>query len=198
MKELAKELATRIADEWTGKEEWPEDVGILRNVLCHCFESCPDQAKKLIGTGIYEQENEIVKTYDEVEDGPVLEKCSRAYLDSRNSRDDDDYSFDDWHWEQCVKKFLHFINEMLGYEDATLIDIMIFDRDVDDANAINDENNPIIMSKIGFLNLCESMLCVWGSNFMPRITTEQGDKCVTLIVNGTYIQTFALLVKIAE
>lgn len=53
--DLASNLAARIADEWTGKQEFPEDAVLLSEVLTKLFRRNPTESKKLLGTGILEQ-----------------------------------------------------------------------------------------------------------------------------------------------
>ena len=48
-------IAARISDEWDGKFDFPEDEKLLENVLAKALSAVPDEAIKLIGTGIIEE-----------------------------------------------------------------------------------------------------------------------------------------------
>ena len=48
-------IAERIADEWDGKKDFPEDAETLKSVLNGLFLKSPEACKKLIGTGIIEE-----------------------------------------------------------------------------------------------------------------------------------------------
>lgn len=63
MDKWAEAIALRLADEWDGAREFPEDAETLRDVLETTLKSCPKECKKLIGTGIIEE------TYFEDETG---------------------------------------------------------------------------------------------------------------------------------
>ena len=52
----AKAVAERIADEWDGAGEFPEDAKLLKAVLTKAFKKVPDELLKLIGTGIIEED----------------------------------------------------------------------------------------------------------------------------------------------
>ena len=55
VRDWAEAIATRISDEWSGREEWPEDAKLLQEVLTNVFMKCPEEMKKLVGTGIIEE-----------------------------------------------------------------------------------------------------------------------------------------------
>jgi len=48
-------IALRISDEWDGKFYFPEDAKLLENVLAKALSAVPDEAMKLVGTGIIEE-----------------------------------------------------------------------------------------------------------------------------------------------
>lgn len=52
--EWAQAIAGRIADEWDGRQAFPEDAGLLREVLAHVLAAHPAQCRRLIGTGVIE------------------------------------------------------------------------------------------------------------------------------------------------
>ncbi len=52
----ADAIALRISDEGSGKSNFPEDAGVLRNVLALLFTAHPHFMTKLIGTGIIEED----------------------------------------------------------------------------------------------------------------------------------------------
>lgn len=54
--EFAKAIALRISDEWSGKNEFPEDAALLQSGLEKLLINNPDDCKKLIGTGIIEED----------------------------------------------------------------------------------------------------------------------------------------------
>ncbi len=51
----ARAIAERVADEWDGKAELPEDAELLRDVLSKVLSDCPDECMRLVGTGIIEE-----------------------------------------------------------------------------------------------------------------------------------------------
>jgi hypothetical protein len=51
----AEAIATRIADEWDGRNPSPDDADLLRRVLTVCLSARPRQCAKLIGTTIIEE-----------------------------------------------------------------------------------------------------------------------------------------------
>lgn len=55
MNKWANAIALRIADEWSGRYEFPEDSILLRRILTDMFVDNPDKYKQLIGTGIIEE-----------------------------------------------------------------------------------------------------------------------------------------------
>ena len=52
----AEAIATRIADEWSGKGDFPDDAERLRVVLMELFAASPESVAKLVGTGIIEED----------------------------------------------------------------------------------------------------------------------------------------------
>lgn len=53
--EWAQAIATRIADEWSGGSDFPEDALLLKECLTELFVLHPDICARLIGTGIIEE-----------------------------------------------------------------------------------------------------------------------------------------------
>lgn len=53
-RDWARAIATRVADEWGGRQEFPEDAELLRQVLSTALAAHPAQCRRLIGTGIIE------------------------------------------------------------------------------------------------------------------------------------------------
>jgi hypothetical protein len=56
MKAFTKAISYRIADEWDGASGFPEDAILLRKVLEKVLARNPKECKKLIGTGIIEED----------------------------------------------------------------------------------------------------------------------------------------------
>ena len=56
MKTFAQAISCRLADEWDGASEFPEDATLLRQVLEKLLTENPEDCKKLIGTGIIEDD----------------------------------------------------------------------------------------------------------------------------------------------
>lgn len=56
MKKFAKAISYRLADEWYESSEFPEDAMLLRKVLEKMLLANPEECKKLIGTGIIEED----------------------------------------------------------------------------------------------------------------------------------------------
>ena len=56
MKAFAKAISYRIADEWDGASGFPEDAILLCKVLEKLLAKNPKECKKLIGTGIIEED----------------------------------------------------------------------------------------------------------------------------------------------
>ncbi len=54
--DYAKAIAIRIADEWNGREDFPEDAVLLEEVLTRLFLQHPEECERLIGTGIIEED----------------------------------------------------------------------------------------------------------------------------------------------
>ena len=55
LKLFAKAISYRLADEWDGASEFPEDAILLRKVIEKLLIENPEDCKKLIGTGIIEE-----------------------------------------------------------------------------------------------------------------------------------------------
>ena len=51
----ADAIANRISDEWDGKKDFPEDANLLKEILSKLLTENPEQCKKLIGTGVIEE-----------------------------------------------------------------------------------------------------------------------------------------------
>jgi len=56
LKAFAKAISYRLVDEWHGASEFPEDAVLLRKVLERLLSDNPEECKKLIGTGIIEED----------------------------------------------------------------------------------------------------------------------------------------------
>ena len=56
LKIFAKAISIRIADEWNGASDFPEDAELLCEVLDKLLTENPEGCKKLIGTGIIEED----------------------------------------------------------------------------------------------------------------------------------------------
>jgi len=56
LRAFAKAISYRLADEWYGASEFPEDAVLLRKVLERSLSDNPEECKKLIGTGIIEED----------------------------------------------------------------------------------------------------------------------------------------------
>jgi hypothetical protein len=56
LKTFAKAISCRLADEWDGASEFPEDAILLRKVIEKLLTENPEDCKKLIGTGIIEED----------------------------------------------------------------------------------------------------------------------------------------------
>ena len=48
-------IAKRLADEWSGKTDFPEDALLLEKILCKSFLSSSGAYRELIGTGVIEE-----------------------------------------------------------------------------------------------------------------------------------------------
>jgi hypothetical protein len=53
---FAKAISYRLADEWDGASAFPEDALLLRKVIEKLLTENPEDCKKLIGTGIIEDD----------------------------------------------------------------------------------------------------------------------------------------------
>jgi hypothetical protein len=53
--EWAGAIAERLADEWDGKSDFPEDAALLKEVLTMALSARPDECRRLVGTGIIEE-----------------------------------------------------------------------------------------------------------------------------------------------
>jgi predicted transcriptional regulator len=51
----AEAIAERLSDEWIGKDEFPEDADLLKEVLEKALSVMPDECMRLVGTGIIEK-----------------------------------------------------------------------------------------------------------------------------------------------
>ncbi len=56
MNKWARAIANRIADEWDGKQDFPNDAKLLEDILSKLFMAHPEECYKLIGTGIIEED----------------------------------------------------------------------------------------------------------------------------------------------
>ncbi len=56
LKFFANAISYRLADEWDGASEFPEDTILLRKVIEKLLTENPEDCKKLIGTGIIEED----------------------------------------------------------------------------------------------------------------------------------------------
>jgi len=56
MSDWAKAIAIRISDEWSWRQDFPEDAGLLCEVIAKLLEENPQECSKLIGTGIIEED----------------------------------------------------------------------------------------------------------------------------------------------
>ena len=52
----AKAIAIRVSDEWIGNQDFTEDSDLLRGVIEKLLKDNPQECKKLIGTGIIEED----------------------------------------------------------------------------------------------------------------------------------------------
>ena len=55
-KTFAKAISYRLVDEWEGASEFPEDALLLRKIIEKLLTENPEDCKKLIGTGIIEED----------------------------------------------------------------------------------------------------------------------------------------------
>jgi len=51
----AEAIALRIADEWSGAEEFPDSAKTLQDVIETLLKLHPEECERLIGTGIIEE-----------------------------------------------------------------------------------------------------------------------------------------------
>jgi len=56
LKDFAAAIALRISDEWHGKSDFPEDASLMQEVLEKALTDNPEECKRLIGTGIIEED----------------------------------------------------------------------------------------------------------------------------------------------
>ena len=54
--EYAKAISIRISDEWDGSSYFPDDAYLLQSVLEKLLNENQEECKKLIGTGIIEED----------------------------------------------------------------------------------------------------------------------------------------------
>ena len=52
----AAAIAERIADEWSGKEQFPDSAELLRDSLETMLKANPEICQRLIGTGFIEED----------------------------------------------------------------------------------------------------------------------------------------------
>ena len=52
----ARAIAARLADEWAGRQDFADDALLLERVLARCLVKMPREMRRLIGTGIIEDE----------------------------------------------------------------------------------------------------------------------------------------------
>lgn len=55
-RDWAAAIAQRIADEWHGASDFPEDAELLRKALSDLLELHPEYCGRLVGTGIIEED----------------------------------------------------------------------------------------------------------------------------------------------
>lgn len=51
----AKAIAERVSDEWSGRDDFPEDAKLLREVLTKALCAVPDECMRLVGCGVIEE-----------------------------------------------------------------------------------------------------------------------------------------------
>jgi hypothetical protein len=56
IRDFAKAISIRIADEWNGKKDFPEDADLLQEILEKLLLMHPGECRQLIGTGIIEED----------------------------------------------------------------------------------------------------------------------------------------------
>jgi len=54
--EWASAIAERISDEWDGKNEFPEDARLLKDIIEKLLFENPSDCMKFVGTGIIEED----------------------------------------------------------------------------------------------------------------------------------------------
>lgn len=54
--DFAKAISVRITDEWEGTNDFPKDAESLQIILEKLFTIHPKECRKLIGTGIIEED----------------------------------------------------------------------------------------------------------------------------------------------
>ena len=55
IEEWAEAISMRIADEWAGKDDFPDDAALLQSVLSGALKASPSECMRLVGTGIIEE-----------------------------------------------------------------------------------------------------------------------------------------------
>jgi len=55
IRDWAEAIAARISDEWSGREDFPEDAKLMEKVLTEALMAVPEECMKLVGTGIIEE-----------------------------------------------------------------------------------------------------------------------------------------------
>jgi hypothetical protein len=56
IKRFARAVSYRLVDEWDGASEFPDDALLLRTILEKLLIENPKECKKIIGTGIIEED----------------------------------------------------------------------------------------------------------------------------------------------
>lgn len=56
LENFALAISCRLADEWHGASDFPEDAILLRIVIEKLLTENPEECRKLIGTGIIEED----------------------------------------------------------------------------------------------------------------------------------------------
>ena len=56
IEDFAEAIAIRIADEWSGSEDFSEDANLLQEILQKLLTMHPEECLRLIGTGFIEED----------------------------------------------------------------------------------------------------------------------------------------------
>ena len=106
----AEAVALRISDEWNGNDDFPEDAKLLKRILTKLFKENPGECKKLIGTGIIEED------YFDFQGVSFTEKTDRLNSGNKNNliKEIIDYCYDDErrHWEELGKPINHIFTKI--------------------------------------------------------------------------------------